>query len=87
MRVKIEDESKIQACPASWSMKKLRKYKDEFGLDDSQDLLAMVAFDMHGGSLLETKEINAGIAKQLKSSYSSYSMLVKSAVIITTYFH
>lgn len=75
MRVKIEDESKIRSA-GKLINEKLRKYKDEFGLDDTQDLLAMVAFDCMVESL-ETSELNAGDSAQLKSSISQISTLLE----------
>jgi cell division protein ZapA (FtsZ GTPase activity inhibitor) len=78
MRVKIEDESKIRHA-GKLINEKLRKYKDEFGLDDTQDLLAMVAFDCMVESL-ETKEINSGDSEQIKSSISHISMLLEKAL-------
>ena len=44
MRVKAEDEERIRKAGKGIN-EKLRKYKDQFGIDDNQDLLAMVAFD------------------------------------------
>jgi len=46
----------------SWSMKNLRKYKDEFGLDDTQDLLAMVCIWLHGGVFGDQRNKRQGIA-------------------------
>ncbi len=78
MRVKIEDESKIRHA-GKLINEKLRKYKEEFGLDDTQDLLAMVAFDCMVESL-ETKELNDGDSEQIKSSISQISMLLEKAL-------
>ncbi len=78
MRVKIEDESKIRHA-GKLINEKLRKYKDEFGLDDTQDLLAMVAFDCMVESL-ETNEINAGDSEQIKSSISHINALLEKAL-------
>ncbi len=58
MRVKPEDEGKIRHAGRVIN-EKLRKYKSEFGLDDSTDLLAMVAFDC----MVESLETNAGNAE------------------------
>ena len=43
MKVKGEDEERVRN--ASRLNEKLKSYKEQFGLDDKQDLLAMVAFD------------------------------------------
>ena len=63
MRVRPEDEAKIRHA-GKLINEKLRKYKSEFGLDDSQDLLAMVAFDCMVESL-ETKEGNTEDSEHL----------------------
>ena len=78
MRVKIADESKIRNA-GKLINEKLRKYKNEFGLDDTQDLLAMVAFDCMVESL-ETNEINAGDSEQVKSSISQISAILEGAL-------
>lgn len=74
MRVKIEDESKIRQA-GKLINEKLKKYKEEFGLDDNQDLLAMVAFDCMVESL-ETNAENAGDTEHIKSSISNISAIL-----------
>lgn len=54
MKVKTEDEAKIRQA-GKLINDKIKRYREEFGLDDRQDLLAMVAFDC----LVESMEINA----------------------------
>jgi cell division protein ZapA len=44
MRVKAEDESKIRQAGKKIN-EQIKAYQDEFGIDDKQDLLAMVTFD------------------------------------------
>jgi len=44
MRVKSEDEERIRAAGKMLN-NKIKSYQDQFGIDDNQDLLAMVAFD------------------------------------------
>lgn len=78
MRVKIEDESKIRQA-GKLINEKLRKYKDEFGLDDNQDLLAMVAFDCMVESL-ETNESNAGDSEHFRTSISNINALLSRAL-------
>lgn len=74
MRVKTEDESKIRHA-GKLINEKMRKYKDEFGLDDHQDLLAMVAFDCMVESL-ETNEVNADDSEHIRSSISHINALL-----------
>lgn len=44
MKVKAADEAKIRHA-GKLINDKIKRYREEFGLDDRQDLLAMVAFD------------------------------------------
>lgn len=44
MRVKRHEEEKVRAAGKLIS-EKLKHYREQFGIDDKQDLLAMVAFD------------------------------------------
>ena len=78
MRVKPEDEGKIRHAGRVIN-EKLRKYKSEFGLDDSTDLLAMVAFDCMVESL-ETNAGNAEDSEQIERSLVHISALLAKAV-------
>lgn len=53
MKVKAEDEARIRRA-GKLINDRLKTYREEFGLDDRQDLLAMVAFDC----MVETMELN-----------------------------
>ncbi|HEX9651950.1 MAG TPA: cell division protein ZapA [Cyclobacteriaceae bacterium] len=44
MKVRPEDEEKVRNAGKVIN-ERLKKYKEQFGLEDKQDLLAMVAFD------------------------------------------
>ena len=44
MRVKAEDEERIRKAGKILN-EKIRHYQNQFGIDDSQDLISMVAFD------------------------------------------
>jgi cell division protein ZapA len=78
MRVKPEDEGKIRHAGRVIN-EKLRKYKSEFGLDDTTDLLAMVAFDCMVESL-ETSAVNAGDSEHVARSLAHISALLGKAV-------
>jgi cell division protein ZapA len=78
MRVKPEDEGKIRHA-GKLINEKLRKYKAEFGLDDTTDLLAMVAFDCMVESL-ETNEGTAEDSEHFHRSLSHISALLSKAV-------
>ena len=78
MRVKPEDEGKIRHAGRMIN-EKLKKYKSEFGLDDSTDLLAMVAFDF----MVESLETNAGTEQDnvhIQHSLAHISALLAKAV-------
>ncbi len=44
MKVSLEDEAKVRQAGKIIN-EKLKGYRDQFGIDEKQDLLAMVAFD------------------------------------------
>ena len=44
MRVKAEDEERIRRAGKILN-EKIKNYQNQFGIDDTQDLVAMVAFD------------------------------------------
>ena len=44
MKVQPEDEEKVRNA-GKLITERLRSYREQFGIDDKQDLLAMVAFD------------------------------------------
>ncbi|MFN7600724.1 MAG: cell division protein ZapA [Bacteroidota bacterium] len=44
MKVKRQEEEKVRAAGKVIN-EKIKSYREQFGIDDKQDLLAMVAFD------------------------------------------
>lgn len=44
MKVKRKEEERVRAA-GKFINEKIKHYRDQFGIDDKQDLLAMVAFD------------------------------------------
>ncbi|UII23455.1 cell division protein ZapA [Fulvivirga ligni] len=44
MKVKAEDEARVRSAGKQIN-ERIRSYREQFGIDDKQDLLAMVAFD------------------------------------------
>lgn len=52
MKVKAEDEQRVRTAGKKIN-ERMRVYREQFGIDDKQDLLAMVAFD----SLVDKMEI------------------------------
>lgn len=58
---------------------KLRKYKDEFGLDDIQDLLAMVAFDCMVESL-DSSEVDAEDSAKIQDSIAQINSILSASL-------
>ncbi|CAN5826678.1 hypothetical protein BH24BAC1_BH24BAC1_03930 [soil metagenome] len=58
MRVNEEEEERLRIAGRMLN-ERLRSLREEFGLDDKQDLLAMIAFDMLAEKLKEeeTKDL------------------------------
>ena len=52
MKVDPSDEERIRRAGKLLN-EKLKQYKDRFGIDDKQDLLAMVAFEVLTDSFLQ----------------------------------
>lgn len=44
MKVRVEDEQRVRSA-GKLINERIRNYREQFGIDDKQDLLAMVAFD------------------------------------------
>ncbi|MFN3802856.1 cell division protein ZapA [Belliella pelovolcani] len=66
MKVKVEDEAKIRHA-GKLINDKIKRYREEFGLDDKQDLLAMAAFDCMVASM-EQDQVNADDSELIKDS-------------------
>jgi len=57
MKVKAEDEERVRNAGRIIN-EKIKSYADQFGIDDLQDLLAMVAFDSLIGKMRSEEEID-----------------------------
>ncbi len=57
MKVKAEDEERVRNAGKIIN-EKIKSYADQFGIDDLQDLLAMVAFDSLVGKMRSEEEID-----------------------------
>lgn len=62
MKVSAEDEARIRRA-GKLINEKIRSYREAFGIDDKQDLLAMVAFDCLVESMKEEGGANADTEK------------------------
>lgn len=62
MRVKEEEEERLRAVGKLLN-ERLRFYKDQFGIQDKQDLLAMVAFETMVEKLKMEEEKSSHVSK------------------------
>lgn len=79
MKVKRDDEERVRTASRVIN-EKLKSYKDQFGIDDKQDLLAMVAFD----SLVEkmtAEESRQGIDQTVLEKVSHLNQLVSQSIL------
>lgn len=72
MKVDTEDEERIRLAGKKIN-EKIKMYRDQFGIDDKQDLLAMVAFD----SLYEKLQAEAESSTSGESAVDKISYLSK----------
>jgi len=76
MKVKAEDEAKIRHVGRLIN-DKIKRYREEYGLDDKQDLLAMVAFD----AMIESVDqnlVNTEDSEMIKSGISRINSQLES---------
>ena len=72
MKVDAEDEERIRLAGKKIN-EKIKLYRDQFGIDDKQDLLAMVAFD----SLYEKLQTEASSTSTGESAVDKINYLSK----------
>ena len=72
MKVDSEDEERIRLAGKKIN-EKIKLYRDQFGIDDKQDLLAMVAFD----SLYEKLQAEANSTSTGESAVDKINYLSK----------
>ena len=79
MKVKRDEEEKVRAA-GKLINEKLKHYKEQFGIDDKQDLLAMVAFD----SVVQkqtSEEDHREIDQTLVDKVSHLNQMVSQAIL------
>jgi cell division protein ZapA len=79
MKVKRDDEERVRMASRLIN-EKLKSYKDQFGIDDKQDLLAMVAFD----SLVEkmtAEETHHVVDRSVLEKVSHLNQLVSQSIL------
>ncbi len=78
MKVKRNEEERVRAAGKIIN-EKLKSYREQFGLDDKQDLLAMTAFDC----LIEkmaAEESTSAVDQGVVEKISNLSQLVSQAI-------
>lgn len=74
MKVHPNDEERIRMAGKVIN-EKIRNYRDQFGIDDKQDLLAMVAFDCLIEKL-QVEENNEGVDENVVNRIKSLNELI-----------
>jgi cell division protein ZapA len=74
MKVKLSEEERVRAA-GKLINEKIKSYRDRFGLDDKQDLLAMVAFDCVVDKMAEEENLQV-IDKTIVEKVSHLNQLV-----------
>ena len=68
MRIRVEDEERIRRAGRILN-EKAQTYKERFGIDDQQDLLAMVAFDCQNEKMKDDENFTPSPKKSDKSFF------------------
>ncbi len=74
MKVKLSDEERVRAA-GKLINERIKSYREKFGLDDKQDLLAMVAFDCVVDKMAEEENLQV-IDKTIVEKVSHLNQLV-----------
>jgi Uncharacterized protein conserved in bacteria len=78
MKVKRKEEERVRAA-GKLINEKIKHYREQFGLDDKQDLLAMVAFDCLVDKMAEEENLQ-GIDQTVIEKVNNISKLVSQAI-------
>lgn len=80
MKVKSEDEERIRRAGKELE-EKIKTYRDQFSIDDKQDLLAMVAFDSYMEKLKALdQEQDSGIDENLAGKLKGLSDIISNSL-------
>ena len=79
MKVKRNEEERVRA-PGKLINEKLKSYREQFGLDDKQDLLAMTAFDCLVEKLA-AEESNQAVDQTVVEKVTHLNQLVSQAIL------
>jgi cell division protein ZapA len=78
MRIDSSEEERIRIA-GKMVNEKLKYYRDQFGIDDKQDLLSMVAFDCMVEKM-KTEATNSNLAENITNQISFLDQLVAEAI-------
>lgn len=79
MKVKRSDEERVRIA-GKLINEKLKSYKEQFGIDDKQDLLAMVAFDCLVDKM-QAEETHQSIDQTVFEKVSQLNHLVSQSIL------
>jgi cell division protein ZapA len=79
MKVKRHEEERVRAA-GKLINEKLKSYREQFGLDDKQDLLAMTAFDCLIQKM-EADEDTTAVDKTVVEKITHLNQLVSQAIL------
>ena len=78
MKVKPEEEERVRNA-GKFVNDRLKSYREKFGIDDKEDLLAMVAFDCMVAKL-KSDESSTAIDSTVESRLADLNELVKQVI-------
>ncbi|MBX9852876.1 MAG: cell division protein ZapA [Cytophagaceae bacterium] len=78
MRIDSSEEERLRLA-GKMVNEKLKHYRDQFGIDDKQDLLAMVAFDCMV-ERMKTEAANSSLTNNITTKISYLDGLVSEAI-------
>ena len=78
MKVKPEEEARVRSA-GKFINDRLKSYREKFGIDDKEDLLAMVAFDCMVAKL-KTEEESTAIDSTAESQIDAINKMLNSAL-------
>jgi cell division protein ZapA len=78
MRIDSSEEERLRLA-GKMVNERMKTYRDQFGIDDKQDLLAMVAFDCMVEKM-KTEAFNSGLTNNITSKISYLDNLVSDAL-------
>ncbi len=79
MKVKLSDEERVRMA-GKLINEKLKSYREQYGIDDKQDLLAMVAFDCIVDKM-SAEESHQVIDKTVFEKVNSLNQLVSQSIL------